>query len=149
MKQVQNYFALQDTHFVQSQITPSSILEGNPVTRVAYLSSSGDNSVAMMAWDCTAGKFKWYFNEDETIVVVEGEARISVDGGPEKVLRVGDVAYFPSGSAALWQVDSYVRKVAFLRKPMPRTLSFLLRAVWKVRLKLIPLHSGVGQSALG
>jgi len=148
-RQVELRSQLPDVPFVCAQINPSAIIEGKPETRCALLSRSRDNSLSTMAWDCTAGRFYWYYNEDESIVVVAGDARISIDGGPEQVVGIGDTIYFPSGSVALWQVDAYVRKVAFLRKPMPKSLSFFLRAAWRVRLMVLPLHRGVGSTSLG
>jgi len=97
-RQVELRSQLPDVPFVCAQINPSAIIEGKPETRCALLSRSRDNSLSTMAWDCTAGRFYWYYNEDESIVVVAGDARISIDGGPEQVVGIGDTIYFPSGS---------------------------------------------------
>lgn len=108
-------------------IEPSWILSGDPQARAAAHSKAEDECAATGVWDCTAGSFRWFFGWDETVVILEGEVHVTADDGSERTLRAGDVAYFKGGTWATWQIDSYVRKVAFLRKPFPAPLAFLYR----------------------
>jgi uncharacterized protein len=71
-----------------------------------------------MVWDCTAGRFNWNYNKDETLVVLAGEAFITNDG-EERRIAPGDVVFFPAGSSSTWRVPTYVRKVCFLRHTIP------------------------------
>ena len=80
-----------------------------------------------MIWDCTAGKFRWYFGVDETVHILEGEVTVSDDGGNTRTLRAGDIGFFPAGTWMTWRVEKYVRKVAFLRHPLPQPFGSLLR----------------------
>jgi hypothetical protein len=42
-------------------------------------------------------------------------------------LHAGDTVFFPAGSSAEWTVETYVRKIAFLRVPLPRQVLFAKR----------------------
>jgi uncharacterized cupin superfamily protein len=105
-------------------IEPSWVLEGNPVARNRELSHSPDWSAWTMVWDCTAGRFQWHYDIDETVHFIDGSVTISGDGMAARRFGPGDVVFFPAGSSATWHVDSYVRKVAFCRKTLPRPLEF-------------------------
>ena len=112
--------AATDVQFVPAPIKPEWLIAGAPVARNAILSQSEDGWATTMAWDCTAGRFNWHFTEDETVHIVSGEVLVLMGDRPPCVLRAGDVAFFPAGSHAVWQVDDYVRKVAFCRIPVPK-----------------------------
>jgi uncharacterized cupin superfamily protein len=109
-------------------IRPSWVLEGHPVSCNKLLSFSADGSASAMMWDCTAGRFNWYYDVDETLYVIEGSAIIKNSVGVSQRLSAGDTAFFPAGSRAEWHVEEYIRKVAFCRKPLPRPLVFVNRA---------------------
>ena len=53
-------------------INPNWILEGNPIARNKLLSQSADGSASSYMWDCTAGRFNWFYDVDETVYVIEG-----------------------------------------------------------------------------
>lgn len=108
-------------------IEPSWILAGNPQARAASHSKAEDQCAATGVWDCTAGTFRWFFGWDETVVILEGEVHVTAEDGTERTLQRGDVAYFKGGTWATWRIDSYVKKIAFLRKPFPAPLAFVYR----------------------
>ncbi len=112
---------------VSTPINPEWIISGEPQARTAEHSRSHDDAALTAMWDCTAGEFRWYFGWDETVMVVEGEVHIVAEDGTERTLRAGDVAFFAAGTWARWTVDDYVRKVAFLRKPFPRSVAMAYR----------------------
>ncbi|MET5021170.1 cupin domain-containing protein, partial [Burkholderia pseudomallei] len=66
-------------------------------------------------WDCTAGRFNWYIDCDETSHVNEGEVIDSSDGDAPRTLRAGDAAQFYAGSRTEWHVPKYLPKHAILR----------------------------------
>ena len=105
------------------------ILEGTPTARARVLSTSDDNRAMTLVWDCSAGKFNWFYNLDETVHLLEGGMTLT-DSTGTRAAKAGDVVFFPAGSKAVWHVDSYVRKVAFIREPVPAPVTFGLR-VWK------------------
>jgi uncharacterized protein len=108
-------------------INPEWVIRGTPLARLGEHSTSTDEASSTAVWDCTAGEFRWFFGWDETVVIQEGEVHVTDDQGEGRVLKVGDIAYFRGGTWATWRVDTYVRKVAFLRKPFPGPLATLYR----------------------
>lgn len=108
------------------------ILEGAPVARNAVLSRSADGGACTLIWDCTAGLFNWVYDIDETVYVLEGSVVVRNEAGVKRRLGVGDTAFFPSGSKAVWHVESYVRKVAFCRNPVPAPVMFATRVAKKL-----------------
>ena|SRR5271165_5281570 len=121
-------FVSSDAQMRPAPVNPEWILEGAPVARTAVLSTSHDGCASSFFWDCTAGRFNWYYDIDETVCILEGSAIIRDDSGVERRLEVGDTAFFPFGSHAVWHVESYVRKVAFFRSPLPAFLAVPKRA---------------------
>ncbi|WP_407639863.1 cupin domain-containing protein [Allorhizobium taibaishanense] len=108
-------------------INPDWIVEGDPQARMANHSQSEDEASSTALWDCTAGTFRWYFGWDETVVIQEGEVHVTAQDGSERVLKAGDIAYFKGGTWATWRIETYVRKIAFLRKPFPEPIATLYR----------------------
>jgi len=101
-------------------IRPDWVLEGNPITRNQVLSSSADGTASTLIWDCTAGRFNWFYDIDETIYVIQGGVVVKDFGGLPRRLQAGDTIFFPAGARAEWHVEHYIRKIAFCRAPLPR-----------------------------
>lgn len=110
-----------------SPIEPGWIISGAPVARLAEHSRGQDDAAVTAIWDCTSGEFNWHFGWDETVVILEGEVLVTAEDGTERLLRAGDVAYFAGGSSAVWNIETYVKKVAFCRKPFPKPLTAAYR----------------------
>ncbi len=121
-------FGAGDVKLNPSPIRPDWILEGNPVARNRLLSSSRDGSASTLIWDCTAGKFNWFYGIDETVYVIEGAVIVKDPSGMTRRVVAGETIFFPAGSQAEWTVEKYIRKVAFCRSPMPRALVLAKRA---------------------
>ena len=110
-----------------SPIHPEWVIEGNPIARNKVLSSSADGTASTLIWDCTAGRFNWFYDLDETIYVIEGGVVIRDAGGAARRLSAGDTIFFPAGVRAEWHVEDYIRKIAFCRVPLPRPIVFARR----------------------
>jgi uncharacterized cupin superfamily protein len=102
------------------------ILEGNPIARNNILSRSADGAATTILWECTAGRFRWFYDIDETVYVIEGCVLVKDAAGTRR-LNAGDTFYFPKGARAEWHVENYVRKIAFCRVPQPRLAAFAMR----------------------
>jgi uncharacterized cupin superfamily protein len=124
-----------DKSLTSSPINPDWIREGTPKARNRILERSSDSLACTILWDCTAGKFDWFYGFDETVHILEGNVVLSDDHTPPRRLGPGDMVFFPKGSHAHWQVETYVRKLAFCHRTLPRfvqgPISFLrkLKAV--------------------
>ncbi|HSZ08029.1 MAG TPA: cupin domain-containing protein [Steroidobacteraceae bacterium] len=114
-------------------IVPSWILDGKPVARQELLSSSADGTASTYFWDCTAGRFNWFYSFDETLHILEGAVTLKFPSGASQRVVAGDTIFFPAGSSAEWTVDNYVRKLAFCRTPLPGFLTFARQLVRRLR----------------
>ena len=126
--------ASRDVVLKPAPINPAWILEGQPIARNAVLSRSQDTTACTIMWDCTAGKFHWHYNIDETVHIIEGAVIVSSQDTPPKRLEAGDVAFFPAGTMAHWHVESYVRKIAFCRRVvLPKPAVVAIHALRRAR----------------
>lgn len=131
-------FSKPDADLQPSPINPAWIIEGRPAARNTILSRSEDQTACTIVWDCTQGKFNWYYDFDETVHFIEGSVTIEDGHSPARILGAGDVIFFPAGSHAVWTVDSYIRKVAFCRKVLPGPVGVLIRILRAVKHKVSP-----------
>ena len=126
-------------------IEPSWIIEGNPVAQWCVLSKSADGLASTMVWECTEGKFNWYYDFDETILILEGSIVLENDTMNPTRYSAGDVIFFKDGAHARWHVEGHVRKLAFCRTTQPMPLGLALRVFNKLKRILLP--SGKRQTA--
>lgn len=77
-----------------SPIRPDWVLEGSPIARNKLVSVSADGTASSFIWDCTAGRFNWFYDADETIYVIEGDVIVKELGGVTRRLRAGTRCYF-------------------------------------------------------
>ena len=119
-------------------IEPSWIIEGNPVAQCSVLSKSADGLASTMVWECSEGKFNWYYDFDETILILEGSIVVESDTMPPTRYGAGDVIFFRDGAHAKWHVQGRVKKLAFCRKTQPVLLGLALRVFSKIKRTLLP-----------
>lgn len=120
-------------NWVSCPVNPAWVLEGTPVARIEHLSSSADGTASTYFWDCTAGRFNWFYTFDETLHILEGSVTLKFPDGRSRHVIAGDVVFFPNGSRAEWTVDSYIRKLAFCRTALPGFLVSARDAVRRVK----------------
>lgn len=99
-----------------SPIEARWITEGAPLARCAVLTESADGRMRSGIWDCTAGRFEWHFDFDETVQILEGEVHVEANGRLI-TLTAGSQAYFPFGLRTRWHVPKYVKKAFTHRSP--------------------------------
>src|SRR5579871_432880 len=134
---------VEGAHTVGASLSPSPIesswiIEGGPVAEASLLSKSADGQALTVIWQCSECKFHWYYDFDETILILEGSIVIESDGKPPTRYVAGDVIFFKNGAHAKWHVESKVRKLAFCRRTQPILLSLALRASSKIKRRLMP-----------
>jgi uncharacterized cupin superfamily protein len=110
-------------------VRPQWVLEGTPVAQYKILSTSADGTAKTIVWDCTAGRFNWFYDMDETVYVLEGSVVIKDQTGVSRRVVSGETIVFHAGARAEWTVERYVRKIAFLRTPVPKYALLAIRAV--------------------
>src|SRR5579862_1692321 len=89
-------------HLSPSPIRPKWVLEGNPIARNKLISASADGAASSYIWDCTAGRFNWFYEVEETIYVIEGGVILRDEKGVARRLRAGDTYFFAAGARAEW-----------------------------------------------
>ena len=119
-------------------IAPSWIIEGKPEASWCILSQSTDGLATTMVWHCTEGKFNWFYDFDETVLILDGSIVLESDGMPPQRYVAGDVIFFKDGAHAKWHVEGHVKKLAFCRKTQPVWLGFALRVVLKLKKMFLP-----------
>lgn len=133
------------SNWTSCPVNPAWVLEGKPVARIEHLSSSADGSASTYFWDCTAGRFNWFYTFDETLHILEGSVTLKFPDGRSRHVAAGDVVFFPKGSSAEWTVERYIRKLAFCRTALPGFLVSARDAVRRVkRLGRAPAAGGAG-----
>jgi len=120
------------------------VLSGAPTARGKVLARSKDWTCSVVVWECTAGTFRWHYRQDETIVVISGEATQLKEDGTERRFCQGEVGFFPAGTTCTWRVDHHIRKVAVLRETLWTPVGMALK-VWKKVLRMAGL---TGKSSL-
>lgn len=128
-----------------SPIASSWIIAGNPVAQATVLSKSADGLAWTMIWECSEGVFNWYYDLDETIVILEGSIVLESATMSPTRYGPGDFVFFRNGAHAKWHVVDRVRKLAFFRRTQPIPIAFVLRACSKIKRTLMP---GPGPSPL-
>ena len=126
-------------------IRPEWIIAGAPTARNHVLFVSEDRSSLTLFWECTAGQFRWIYDEEETIYVIDGGMTLTYPNGEVKVVGKGDVVYFAAGDTAVWTVASHVQKIAVFRRPMPKTFGQLLAVYHKAMARFAPASSPIGR----
>jgi uncharacterized cupin superfamily protein len=121
-----------DVKLDPAPIPASWIIEGNPQASSVQLAASADGASTIMAWACTAGRFKWHYTVDETIHIISGEVYVTDEKDNVRRIGRGDMAFFPAASVSTWYVPDRVRKLAVCRQSIPYLAAFTLRAFNKL-----------------
>ena len=130
-------------------IEPSWIIEGNPLAQSCILSQSADGLATTIVWRCTEGKFDWYYDFDETILILEGSIVLESDNMAPTRYGPGDVVFFRDGAHAKWHVEGHVKKLAFCRKTQPVLLALALRVLLRIKRILLPAGKRQPASLMG
>jgi uncharacterized cupin superfamily protein len=122
-------FSSGNANLESAPINSAWILEGNPTARNRTISTSKDGTSSALIWDCTAGKFNWFYDVDETVYVIEGSVLLKDANGTQRRVSAGDTVHFPVGAKVEWTIEKYIRKVAFCAAPLPMPLRMMRRGL--------------------
>jgi len=130
-------------------IEPSWIIEGNPTATSCTIARSSDGLGSTIVWHCTEGKFNWYYDFDETILILEGAIVLESAGMPPKRYGPGDVIFFRDGAHAKWHVEGHVKKLAYCLKTQPYVLGLVVRVINKLKRVFLASDGRRGTSLAG
>jgi len=128
----------EDVVLEDAPINPDWIIAGQPIARAGLHSTSIDGKASTNIWECTAGGFWWTFFHEETVVILEGAVRVTSQNGAIRTLKAGDIAYFARDTKTLWEIDDYVRKIAFCRHPYSKQVMALRTMLGKMKRHAFP-----------
>ena len=82
------------------------VIEGEPDAQVQWLRNEGSDGATLMVGMFIAkpSRFGYAFETDETIHILAGRVRIELDTGDVVELKPGDIASFPKGEHATWEI---------------------------------------------
>jgi uncharacterized cupin superfamily protein len=88
------------------------VSEGRPDAQVHWLRKEGSDGTTLMTGVFTAkpSRFGYLFEADETIHILAGRVRIQIDSGEVVELQPGDIASFPKGEHATWEILEPLRE---------------------------------------
>ena len=130
-------------------IEPSWIIEGDPAATSCTVSRSSDGLGSTIVWHCTEGKFNWYYDFDETILILEGSIVLESEGLEPKRYGPGDVIFFRDGAHAKWHVEGHVKKLAYCLKTQPYVLGLAVRVINKLKRMFLTPDGRRGTSLAG
>ena len=123
------------------------ILEGTPEARGKVLSCGSDEMAFTVMWDCTAGRFNWFYDIDETVCIMEGSVTVRDAAGHSTTLKPGDTFFFPAGTQFHWTVPRSVRKIAFIHIPMSHKMRLARRIYHSLKGLLRPRSKAASGTA--
>jgi uncharacterized protein len=113
-------------------IPDAHVIAGRPEASNAVLFHSTDGLQTTLLWHCTAGTFRWFYEQDETLVLLSGGMTLHFDDGSTRICRTGDAVAFPAGTSCVWEIDDHARKLASLRRPVPWPVALPIRVVYRL-----------------
>lgn len=60
-------------------------------------------------WGCEVSEFDWYYDREETCLLLEGKVVVTYDGGKAEI-GAEDLVTFPKGMSCVWKVSEPVKK---------------------------------------
>ena len=145
--------ASEQVAYKPAPIPAGDVVCGNPVARNCVVFRSADRLQFTLMWHCTAGSFRWFYDEDETILLLDGGMTLCFDNGTTRVCTAGEMVFFPAGTTCVWVIDHEVRKLAFFREPAPLVFAVPIRLARKlvelsgVRARRSRKHAAAGADA--
>lgn len=119
------------------------ILSGAPQAASKILARSRDWLSILVVWECGAGRFKWHYTREETLVVVSGGASVLDERGVERHFGAGDVVSFPDGTSCIWTIEDRIRKIALVRETVWAPLGMAAKTCKKVARTLTLGRGGI------
>ena len=65
-------------------------------------------------WECDVSEFDWFYDSEETCLIIEGEANVDYGDG-DVSFGTGDLVVFPKGLSCVWKVLKPIKKHYFFK----------------------------------
>lgn len=117
------------TTAIEEFIDEKWLLEGSPTFRTTHFFHSLDGRMSAGLWEAIGpAKFEWHYDSDETVLVLEGGARLTYGGQISEVVA-GSRVFFRAGEVVIWEVPQRIKKTWVLHDPgrVARRLRPILR----------------------
>jgi uncharacterized cupin superfamily protein len=90
--------------FEPYEIPEEDVLEGEPNARIHWIRPEGNGSQAVGIYRGDPASFRYSWETDETVHVLEGSVRVELEDGDTVELGVGDIASFTAGGRGVWHI---------------------------------------------
>lgn len=61
-------------------------------------------------WEKEASRFAWFYDSEETCLILEGKVTVIPEGGEPVDIVAGDLVTFPAGMSCVWHIHEDIRK---------------------------------------
>ncbi|BBP46056.1 cupin [Thiosulfatimonas sediminis] len=61
-------------------------------------------------WEKAVSEFPWYYADNESCWILDGEVTVTPDGGEPVTIHAGDFVTFPAGLHCTWKITQPIRK---------------------------------------
>lgn len=89
---------------------PEKIISGHPQSAYKILYTGKTEEFAAGIYECTPGKWKIRYTEDEFCTLVEGIVRLTNDKGEMQEFRAPASFLIPAGFSGTWEAIGKIRK---------------------------------------
>ncbi len=93
-----------------SDVAADKVLVGTPKSAYKVLYTSKSNDLTTGIYECTAGKWKVSYSEDEFCTLIEGSLRMTSDTGEVQEFKAPASFLIPSGYSGIWEPLEKLRK---------------------------------------
>ena len=91
-------------------VAPEKVITGHPKSTYKVLYTSKTEEFTAGIYECTAGKWKVSYSEDEFCTLIEGRLRMTNDKGETQEFKAPDSFVIPSGFSGTWEPLTNLRK---------------------------------------
>ena len=99
---------LQDAEW--NAVAPEKVASGTPKSTYKVIYTSKTEEFSAGIYECTAGKWKVSYSEDEFCTLIEGKLRMTSDAGDTQEFAAPDSFVIPSGYSGYWEPLTDLRK---------------------------------------
>jgi uncharacterized cupin superfamily protein len=100
---------LEDTEW--KPVDPNKLIEGFPQTTYKILHAHPGKEFYTGIYECTPGKWKVIYEEEEFCTLVEGHAVLTSEEGLVQEYKAPDSFVIPAGFKGTWEAVTHVRKL--------------------------------------